>query len=477
MGRARLSIYEGMILQSRIAKFFFALVLISISVSARGESWHAGVAETDITPPIGYRVAGYFYERISTGVHDPLKAKVVVLENGTNKAALVFCDLVEMTLPVSVPARKEASVKTGIPISNILICATHSHTGPLFNDLRRDVFHAAAIEKYGKDATEPLDYPKWLAERLVDVIVEANANLHPAQLKVGFAKQEGLAFNRRYFMKNGKVQWNPGFLNPNIDRPAGPTDPAVPIVFIESVDAGKSKPIGAITIFAMHADTTGGTEFSADYPFYLQEELRKTYGPDFISMFGAGTCGNINHLNVSVDASKQKKTPELGATLGKTVLAQVPKLEQIEHPSLAVRSEKIVVPLQEVTPEQVTQAQATLKKQEHGKLSVDAFKIADLGRRGKTWPLEVQVFRLGSDTAVVGLPSEIFVEFGLAIKKASPFKNTFVISICNDRPNYIPTVEAFAQGAYEVINSRVAPGTGEKLVEVATKLLKELKAD
>jgi neutral ceramidase len=466
-----------MIFPSRMVRSVIAIALISLSLAAKGETWRAGVAETDITPPIGYRVAGYFYERISTGVHDPLKAKVVVLENGTNKAALVFCDLVEMTLPVSAPARQEASAKTGIPISNILICATHSHTGPLFNDLRRDVFHEAAMEKYGKDPTEPIDYPKWLATELVNVIVKANANLGPAQLKAGFAQQEGLAFNRRYFMKNGKVAWNPGLLNTNIVKPAGPTDPAVPIVWVESVEASKTKPIGAITIFAMHADTTGGTEFSADYPFYLQEELRKTYGPDFISMFGAGTCGNINNINVSVDAAKQKKTPELGATLGKTVLAQAPKLEPIERPSLSVRSQKIVAPLQEVSPEQVAAARATLKKLSNGKLPVEAFKIADLGRRGKTWPMEVQVFRLGSDTAIVGLPAEIFVEFGFAIKKASPFKNTFVISICNDRPNYIPTLEGFAQGAYEAINSRVQPGTGEKLVEVATKLLKELKAN
>ena len=459
---------------SGFARFFYAILLISLSVQAKSAEWRAGVAETDITPPIGYRVAGYFYERISTGTHDPLKAKVVVLQNGTNKAALVFCDLVEMTLPVSSLARKEASAKTGIPISNILICATHSHTGPLFNDLRRDIFHEAAMEKYGKDPTEPLDYPNWLAARIAEVIVKANADLQDAQLKAGFAQQEGLAFNRRYFMKNGKVAWNPGLLNTNIVKPAGPTDPAVPIVFIQTRAKDQFKPVGAITIFAMHADTTGGTEFSADYPFYLQEELRKTYGPDFISMFGAGTCGNINNINVSVDATKQKKTPELGATLGKTVLGQVPKLEPIRQSSLAVRSETIVAPLQEVTQEQVAAARATLKKMSNGKLPVEAFKIADLGRRGKTWPLEVQVFRLGSDTAIVGLPAEIFVEFGLAIKKASPFKNTFVISICNDRPNYIPTLEGFKQGAYEAINSRVQPGTGEKLVEIATKLLKEL---
>jgi neutral ceramidase len=87
----------------------------------------------------------------------------------------------------------------------------------------------------------------------------------------------------------------------------------------------------------------------------------------------------------------------------------------------------------------------------------------------------VQVVRLDSDTAIVCLPAEIFVEFGLAIKKASPFKKTFVISICNDRPCYMPTEKAFKEGSYEVTNSRLASGSGEALVETAVKLLNEMK--
>ena len=89
--------------------------------------------------------------------------------------------------------------------------------------------------------------------------------------------------------------------------------------------------------------------------------------------------------------------------------------------------------------------------------------------------MEVQVFRLDYDTAIVCLPAEIFVEFGLAIKKASPFKTTFVMSICNDRPSYVPTLTAFGQGSYEVINSRLAAGSGEAMQDTAIKLLKELK--
>jgi hypothetical protein len=93
---------------------------------------------------------------------------------------------------------------------------------------------------------------------------------------------------------------------------------------------------------------------------------------------------------------------------------------------------------------------------------------------GDTLPMEVQVFRLSDDVAVVGLPGEIFVELGLAIKKASPFRTTLVIELCNDAPGYVPTAKAFKEGSYETVNSRVQSGGGEKLVEAATRLLKEL---
>jgi neutral ceramidase len=95
-------------------------------------------------------------------------------------------------------------------------------------------------------------------------------------------------------------------------------------------------------------------------------------------------------------------------------------------------------------------------------------------RPGRTIPLEVQVIRLSPEVAVVGLPGEIFVDLGLAIKKASPFATTLVIELCQDAPGYVPTEKAFAEGSYETVNSRVAPGGGEKLVATAIRLLKGL---
>src|SRR5438876_9895218 len=150
--------------------------------SSASDSLKVGAAEIDITPPIGHRMAAYFDERLSTGVHDPLKAKAIILQQDKERTALVFCDLVGVSLTVTTNARAQASQKTGIPVSNIVICATHSHTGPLFDDVRRHYFHEAAVTKYGKDPQEEIFYPEFLIERLVKVITEAKANLRPAQL-------------------------------------------------------------------------------------------------------------------------------------------------------------------------------------------------------------------------------------------------------------------------------------------------------
>jgi neutral ceramidase len=96
---------------------------------------------------------------------------------------------------------------------------------------------------------------------------------------------------------------------------------------------------------------------------------------------------------------------------------------------------------------------------------------------GNTMPVEVQVFRLGAETAVVTLPGEVFVEHGLAIKKASPFANTLVIELANsDEMHYVPTRKAFCEGDYEVVNSRLESGGGELMVEAAVEMLNELRA-
>jgi hypothetical protein len=456
------------------------ILFVAFVVSAKSApALKAGAAEIDITPPVGIRMAGYFNERLSTGTHDPLKAKAIVLNDGKEKIALVFCDLVGPSLNVTSQARAQAGEKIGVPVRNIMICATHSHTGPLFDNVIYDYLHDKAVAERGKDDAERIDYPKFLIEQLVRVIEDANAKLKPAQLEVGIGKQEGLGFNRRYHMKNGTVAFNPGQMNTNIVRAAGPTDPDVPFLLVR--DAQGSRPLAGVTVFAMHCDTIGGTEYSADYPFFLQQFLRASFGPEFISAFGAGTCGDINQINVNTKEPFKGFGPsgKYGETLGKTVLASQKQLKAITRPAFAVRNETIQAPLRDVTPAELADATAKMEQLTDENagfmMKVVAVRTLDLARKGSHWPLEVQVFRLDADTAMVCLPCEIFVELGLAIKQASPFKRTVVISICNDRPSYVPTKKAFTEGSYEITNARVKPGVGETLVETATGLLKKLK--
>ena len=445
------------------------------------ESYSVGAAEIDITPPVGARLAGYFNERLATGMHDPLHAKAIVLRQGAEQIAFVSCDLIGISLGVTMNARVQASARTGIPVSNIVICATHSHTGPLFEGPLRDYFHGLAEAKNLHDPQEEVYYPAFLIERLIKVITAAQTNVRPAQLQAGIATQPGLAFNRRYWMKNGTVVFNPGQLNPQIVRPAGPADTDVGILLAR--DPKMKQPFAGLTVFALHSDTVGGKLFSADYEYYLEQTLRRVFGQHYISAFGLGTCGDINHIDVS------KKEPttglavseRIGGTLGQTVIAAAPRLPVIKRPELAVRSTTLQVPFQQATPAEVADARAVMEKFNDTNTTflakVAAVRTLDLAGHGPTWPMELQVIRLDAETAIVCLPCEIFVELGLAIKRASPFPHTLVITVCNDRPSYVPTEKAFAEGSYEVTNARVKPGAGEMLVDAAVKLLASLKSE
>ncbi len=434
---------------------------------------NAGIASIEITPPIGYRMSGYFHERLSDGISNPLHAKAIVLRQGEESAALVFCDIIGLSPDVSSRARKKAAEKTGIPSANILITATHTHTGPLYFGALRKHLHDTAVAKHGSDPCEKVDYPSELVNKLVNVISEANASTKPVRMEAGLAEQQGLSFNRRFHMKDGSVRFNPGVLNPDIIRPAGPIDTDVGMVLFRAVDSGSID--AALVNFALHLDTVGGTKYADDYPFYLEQSLRQKYGNKFTLLFGTGTCGDINHIDVTKKA--RLKTDYIGKKLAETVQEKARHLKTITEPALAVRSEIVQAPLQSYGPEKVAWARENIKKVGTRELSfleqVEAYKILAIEmRRSKTIPLEVQVFRLSRDVAVVGLPGEVFVDLGLAIKRASPFPATLVIELCQDAPGYIPTKKAFDEGSYETVNSRIAPGGGEMMVDAAIQLTK-----
>jgi len=452
--------------------------LLGAAVTRAAEPLRVGVATVEITPPLGYRMSGYFRERRATAVHDPLQAKALVFRQGDVKAAVVLCDLIGLPRRLSERARRAAAEATGIPPAHLVLGATHTHTGPLYFGVLRDLFHERAVAAAGSDPAEGVDYPARLRDRIVEAVTAAAQAARPATLLAGRARVEGLAFNRRYHMKDGSVRFNPGMRNPNIVRPAGPVDPEVGVLAVRR--HGDERPRAALVNFALHLDTVGGTAFGADYPFYTEHALRRTWGPDFALLFGIGCAGDINHVDFPRGVRPGAET--IGRRLAEAV-AGAP-LAPVAEPALAVAREVLRLPLQEVSDEEAAWAKANIEKVGTRDLSfldqVRAYKVIDLLRRraeapdGRTMPVEVQVVRLSRRVALVALPGEVFVELGLAIKRASPFEVTLVLELCQDAPGYIPTTKAFREGSYETVNSRLAPGAGERMVETAVRLLTEL---
>ena len=435
-----------------------------------------GAAAEVITPAPGMPMSGFNSTRTVQAVDDDLYAKALVFERDGVRVAMVVCDLITMSRPVAEEARRLIAERPGIPADHVMISATHTHTGPLLSRKASDG------SKEAEDAGDRVDaYVKSLPERIAEAVRKADANLAPARAHVGRGQEPRLSFNRRYFMKDGAVGWNPGKLNPNTDRPAGPVDPDVPVVYFESADKA-ALPIATHVSFAMHPDTRHGESISADYPGRLADILARVKGPEMITLFATGACGDINHVNVNFRGGQisARESARLGMILAGEVLKTYGRLTQVPAGPIRVRSEVMSLPLPEFKPEEVERARETVRKPPTTtRVSMDhvhALKVLDVvGRQGKPLDAEVQVIALGDDVVWVALPGEMFVELGLELKKRSPFKHTIIVELANGSVGYIPTQRAFAEGSYEPLAARCAPGSGEAIVECAVRLLTELK--
>jgi neutral ceramidase len=467
------------------------LSVLNVRDGALGQTL-VGVAETEITPPKGFPIAGYYYERLAAGVHDPLKAKAIVFLGKSAQAALVVCDLTGIAADLTAEVRRRAAEKTGIPASNIIVAGTHSHTAP---DYGKDLYESLAKPGDGKRS----HYSETLIDRIVEAIEKSKLAAQPVVLLAGSAVQNTpISFNRRFVMKDGSVRTWMALNNPDVVRAAGPIDPEVSLVLVRS--AADEKPLGLFTNFALHLDTVGGLNWSADYPYDLEQELRKSLGTKLISVFANGCCGDINHIDPS--RRDRNRTDFIGRSLAATIQPALATLRRVDKPDLRVRNATVHLPLQEISAADVRQAEQTLKAfANHKEIEffqhVAAYKTIMLdGLRnrppyshpaeflktglshglagvGDSLPVDVQVICLGQELAIVCLPGEVFVDLGLAIKRGSPFRTTLVVELSNCVETlYIPTRAAYAGGGYEVTNSAVQPGSGEALVEAALRLLR-----
>ena len=448
-------------------------LLLLVAQTAYAASLRAGAAQVDITPPVGAPMAGYYVPRVAEGTHDPLYVKAIVFEKDGVRVAFAACDLALLPRNLSQEAREIIQRQTGITPDHVMISATHDHTGPVILTV------PSRYNLTGRMLQLTQDYTNSLPGRIARAVVDAASKLQPAVIRSATGRETSLAFNRRYYMKNGTVGWNPGKLNPNIRRPAGPTDPSIPVIYIETPDG---EPIASYVNFSMHQDTTGGLKFSEDFSYALGKILQMAKGDNLVSMFTIGCAGDINHLDFSRGEKQEsyQEAARIGAVLAGDVLKVIQRAPQISVDQIRVSDQVLHLELPQFTPEQVAWARRT--QESFGTSSpapfldlVRAAKIIEIAdRHGKPYDAEVQVIALGPQIALASFPGEMFTQFGMNVKEDSPFPITITPELANGDLGYIPNRQAYAGGAYEVVSTRLKPGAGELLMNSALAQLQQV---
>lgn len=394
-------------LKIRSALFIFTLCVFHQSCFAQLK---AGVAQVDITPPIGGLMYGYGARgtNVSNGVHDPLFAGALVLDDGTNKLAIVTMDLGQIKKENA--ENIKAIVREQTDIENIIIAASHTHSGPA-NPWTRE-----------------------LEKKIADAVVEADRHRKSARIGVGVGEvREG--HNRRMIRTDDTLVmfWE------NRDRiPTSPVDYQLGIIRIEGSDG----PIATLVNFTCHPVVAGPENllFSADYPGAMKRMLGDKIGGQI--MFLQGAAGNINPF-------WDKTPPEQGA------------FEQIEKMAGIIADEVM----------QVSHSIVDYEEMPRISFKSEVIPLAsrvDTGRVERKIQAEINTVLIGEDLALATFPGEFFVEHQLSLKERSPFKHTFFIGYCNDQLYYFPTIQSTILGGYGAASAtQVEIGAGEYLVNRA----------
>ncbi len=269
-------------------------------------------------------------------------------------------------------------------------------------------------------------------------------------------------------------------MSKNIARPAGPIDPNVGVWHLKEAKQ-KGKPLATYVNFAMHPTVIAGNKWSPDFPGYLAKRLSEYFGPEMLTFFANGCCGNVNQVNVNwaADQNGEDDGERVGTILGAAVFRALPSLETQKSFAPRVRSKTVTLKRRSFTDAEIAEAREIAVNIADRKHSIPtrakAVCILDtIEKKDIPLEVEVQVIAISDDFAIVALPGEMFVELGIALKIASPFKYTFIAELANGSIGYIPNRSAYSEGLYEVVSARCVEGSGEVLIEEALKMLREV---
>lgn len=425
------------------------VLLIGRSFAAGGDSTtsngyvDAGVGVVDITPMEPVLLAGSPTTLKSSSVSARLYVKAMVLSTRRRKVAIVTLDTLKYPVEYVVRARRQIEKTTGIRAGNVIICASHTHRGPLWS-------------YYSDQVVTPI----------MEAVTIAARDLAPCRLGTSKGKAEGVSECRRV-IKDGKA-WNRWQLAPEeADKyPAeGPSDPEFDVLAVVGKD-GRYKAV--VYNVACHAANTRDLTVSADYPGDVQKYVKEHLGYEVPALFLVGACGDVNPVySVRKDL--------LGERLGEGIMQCLGRLDTIANPTLFVEGREMQMPGRE-HPE-LNEAEIA----RNWPSQIEHYKKAFNDMKQNEKPAYQHFFtgiRIGDDFAIVTNPNELFCGIGMRIKKQSPFKHTMVVEQTNGAHGYVPTTQAFEGGSYETWfgeHSYLTTRAGDIIEKESLDILNRLK--
>lgn len=439
-------------------------------------SLKAGVAKDIITPPIGVPLAGYWFKKKpSMGIHDELYVRAIVLEQGKTRVALAVCDVLGFERSTVEKVRRMVEEKTGIPHQNVIMAATHTHSGPAGLSEGKEyksVFAVGGLFQHDSSAYTGEKFDRSLVEILVRKIAGAiqRATYQMQEVQVGtlIGRVEEIGKNRR----------DPTYVN----------DPDVPITLIEGTDG----PLSILYSYACHPTVMHQDNrlISADFPGFSNLQLERI--SKALPIFMTGAAGDVSTRYTRRETTF-REVARMGSILASETFKVVNKITLQEVSHLSIRSKIVSLPVRELpsleeaqnrsnkardrlvqlraqhaSPAEIKSAETHVEGAQATINLLEKSRITEL----KNIEIEIQLLKIG-DSGVLTIPGELFVQPGKDIKAYAQSRG-FHLHICcyaNGKIGYIPTEDIFEDGGYESGVAVVGSQTVSIIIKAAQDLL------
>ena len=451
----------------------------------------AGFSRVNITPALGTPLSGYYVSRYAQGVLDQLEINALALSAGENTVVLMAADLCMLYNPEQEALCQAVCDATGLKPHQIVIHATHTHTGPVVNMEGKD---RLAVDTDAEELI--LEYFRFLCRKMADAAVMALADRKPAKMGWGIGNAPNIAFVRRFRMKDGKVRTNPGVGNPDILHPIGDVDERVNVLRFDR-EGGETI---VLANMGCHPDVVGGSLVSGDWPTLFRHRLEKSLD-NVKAMFFNGAEGDVNHVNVNAKggdlngmfhdfddvARGYPHAIHMANVMAAAVLQVYEKVNYTDVDSIRSKLHTISIPSNMPKPEDLPLARKYDALHKAGKdneipfqgmelttVVAEAARMLLLEHGPEAFPLTVTGVAIGN-VVLAGIPGEPFNGVGLGLKKAKGWDVVLPCCLTNGCNGYFPMQDAYDEGGYEARSSRYKAGTAEIIIKEGVALLDSLR--